>query len=215
MKRVAIAAIVALLLVGAGVAAYFYIQSSNTTPSTTSNTSDETPTFRPEQTAGMSFVATYTAKSKDSEITTGIIEVNSAGDSKYTGKAAGKEFTSYSVANVYVSCVDGTCIKLASNNNQESIANSEYRYSDEDFAKFSSNAEYKGKKDCPAGSCQAWEVVNEDTTTMLYIDNQNRLSQLKGERNNGSSYSITYEYKDVTVTLPKNIKTISVPSAKE
>ncbi|HRF28630.1 MAG TPA: hypothetical protein PL051_03265 [Candidatus Saccharibacteria bacterium] len=214
MKRVAVAAVVAVLLVGAGVAAYFYIQSSNSVANSDTNTSDQTPTFKPQQTAGVSFVATYTANSKDSEVTTGTIEVNAAGDSKYTGMAGGKEFTSYSVAGQYVSCVDGTCIKLASNNNQESIASGEYRYSDEDFAKFSSKAVYKGKKDCPAGTCEAWGYDDDDVTTEMFIDSKNRLSKLQGERKNGSSYTITYEYKDVTVELPKNIKTITIPTVK-
>ncbi len=210
-KNVIIGIAAAVVLAGAGAGAYFYFQDEPANPKASNTSNNKTPVFSPKATGDTSFEATYTATTKAGVVTVGTIQIDKNGNSKYTGTADNKEFASYQIDGDYISCTGGTCIQFSGSSDQEAVSSDEYAYSEEDYQAFRESAEYKGRVSCGSESCELWEVPKNAFTTSFYINDAGMIKKLKGERADGTTYEITYEYKDVTITRPENVRSFSIP----
>jgi len=202
-KNLIIGAIVALLIVGG--AGIFLLTNNGSNDPSSSSSDSSSPAFTPLATAGSSFEANYIFTSADGAVVTGLMQVDKNGDSKYSSETDGKAYVLYNIDGYTISCNDGTCYKLPSGQSSEAPDSKDYEYTDDNYKDFQNNATYKGKADCPAGTCSVWEIANEDSTsTTMYIDGDNRISKVVGDSEDGK-YEMTYTYKEVTISAPENV----------
>ena len=210
---------IVVLVVGAGGATFFALnQSDDTTEngSQTNQTSERSdaennnsePTFNPQITGNKAFVATIEGTSEGSQAITGTIESDGEGNLRFEGVTAGESAEYYILADGrYIVCQAGSCFSTSSETSGFSA--DDYNVTDDDVAEFKDTATYVGKEDCPAGTCDVWQVNDEGVETKIYISTKDSLvSQVVGV-DDVDTFKIVYEYKDVTINPPTNVQDIS------
>lgn len=210
-KKVLISVIVAaVVIIGAG-AAYFMTKKDTTNNASTNSNSVEqqnaanngAPNFDPAATANVSFVAVLTGTSKGQTYTANL-EHDGKGSSKYSGNSANAPFEMYLINNEYITCSGGSCIKLTGSAGSP-VNESTYSFSTEDIDNFRTSSTYKGKADCPAGTCDHWQSTKENETIDFYVASDNKISKASGTIGD-TSFEIVFTYKDVTITPPANVR---------
>src|SRR5690606_5473649 len=130
------------------------------------------------------------------------------GRSRMVGERDGTRFETIFTSDAFYSCEGDNCIKFPVTQSQSApFQPGEYVYEEGDIDDLSDMANYKGRGDCPAGTCDIWEVTEDGTTSELLLDSNQRISQVRGTYD-GSTVTITYEYKNVTIDIPANAQTI-------
>lgn len=214
-KSILAASIVAgLALIGGGA---YLVSQKDTTGSTNVSRSEEqkstpggdNPVFSPLATEDLAFEGTFTSTNKDGVITTGLIEVDGLGNSKFSGEADGSTYAAYSVDGIFYSCSSDKCIKMQTDQLSEgAISPSTYSLSDTDYENYKNNAIYKGKSACPAGTCETWEVTDlQGLKAVLFISSDNHISKVTGDTDEGK-YEINFNYRDVKISAPENVTEI-------
>ena len=214
MKKILIG-IAILLLLGGG--AYFLTkgdddanqaETQTNTQTSTDNQSSSGSNFSPVSTEGQDFVATITTSSTAGTSTAKFEQDGSK--TRYTLSSNGQESQFVYTKDFYYSCSSGTCYKFPiSQSSSSGVDAKSYSYTQEQLASYKNSATSKGRQDCPGGgTCEVWSVGTTTASTTLYIDvNNQRIRQVESTIG-GATSKITYEYKDVTIAIPANAKSL-------
>lgn len=162
--------------------------------------------FEAIATKDQSFQAVMTG-TRDTTTYTANLEYDGKGNSRYSGTSGGTTFEAFMLGSRYVICSNGTCFEMSQANSPVPVSEDQYSYSDDNLANFRRNATYKGKQDCPAGTCNAWDVKTTDFTGTIFVDDEDRISKVSS-KSDKSAFDITYTYQPVTITPPANIQTL-------
>ncbi len=103
-------------------------------------------------------------------------------------------------------CQDGQCMEFAQGQQSLDIDPRDFSYDEGDLEEFSTNAVRVGTEPCPTGTCNVWEITDEDEVSRIYVDtDSSRIAQVTGSGADGE-FTITYEYRDVTIDIPENVQ---------
>lgn len=206
------------LLVLAGLV-YVFTRDSEGNDTTTGNNTEQTEqtgesdvnkAFAPLDMTETEFEATVEGTDTDGNSYEMLLQYDGEGRSRMSGEQNGTRFETIFTADAFYSCQGENCVKFPVTQTESApFQPGEYVYQDEDYDTFRDNANYLGRQDCPAGTCDVWEVTEDGYTTKLYIDDNQRISQVKGDDGSGGEVTITYEFKDVTINIPANAQTIT------
>lgn len=216
-KKILMILLAGLILIGLGIAGLYLLPSNDNSSSSstdqTSNASNQDnqssgKEFKAIAMKDRAFEATLKGNAGDSEVNATILS-DGKGNSKYSGEADGEKFESYITADGgYILCNDGSCFKLPTTQEQTGLDPSTYTYDEEDYNEFRSIAKYIGTEDCPAGTCDVWQIEKDGATTKVFVSNDSYVSKLTVESPDGF-FTYTYTYKDVSFNLP-NIQSLPV-----
>ncbi len=209
MKKFLPVIIVLLILIGGGAAVLLTKDDSKNNNATSANNNNQTKTtgvFDALATTGTSFIATITSTNNGKSVESKM-EYDQKNDAvRYTTAVGGSEASYIFINDAYYICQSASkCFKYpASQGNSSGFDRKAYEYSNEELAGFKNTSVDGGEGACPAGTCHIWKVANGGYESSVYIDTKTkRISQVESTSAAGTS-KITYEYKDVTVTAPKN-----------
>lgn len=214
-KKVLIGVIVAAVLIIGGGAAYFLTRDNDANNAESSNgqsvdqqnaANNGAPNFDPAATANVPFVAVLTGTSNGQAYTANL-EHDGKGSSKYSGSNANVPFEMYLINKEYITCSGGMCIKM-SGSASSPVNEGTYNFSQEDIANFRSSSTYKGKADCPAGTCDHWQTSKPNETIDFYVASDNKISKASGKIGD-TTFEIVFTYKDVMITPPTNVRELS------
>lgn len=205
-----------VIIVGGG-AAYMLTREDDSAPAGSSQEAGDASaaSFNPTSTEELEFKATI-ATQKDGQTMTATLEHDDQNRSRYVSNLGGQQTEVIYTNDAYYTCqAGGTCIKFPISQSANSgFDPSAYNYDQSELAGFSDRS-YKGKKDCPSGTCDVWEVTAGGFTSTLYIDSRTkRITQVEGNIA-GANSKIVYDYTDVTITVPANAQEINVPGAAQ
>lgn len=220
MSKTIIGLVVAGLVVVGG-AAYFVVNknSDKDTPAasqTADNSSDDSstnsgdgPSFAPATTDGLSFEATSTVEASGKTIVS-TIAYDGKQNYQYSADQGGQSVSTIVTKKAVYVQVDDQWYKYAANYSS-GFNPADYKYDASTLDAWKASSDYKGQGDCPAGTCDIWEVSTgaegQQATSTVYLDTStNRISKLVSETGSGN-FTIEYNYKPVTITVPKNAKT--------
>lgn len=164
--------------------------------------------FSPVGMMDMAFEATVDGTDADGKSYQMLLQYDGEGRTRMSGEQNGTRFETVFTSDAFYSCEGENCVKFPiSQSDNSPFTPGEYVYEDEDFTDFKNSATYKGTGDCPAGTCDIWEVTEDGYTSQLYLDSNQRISKVEGSSAEGS-VSITYVYKNVNIEIPQNAQTI-------
>ncbi len=221
MKSKLIALLIAVVIIAGGAGAYVLSQdkddsASNSNETTQTNndaekkSSSDARSFNPLATVDESFSAMLTVTDVDGvEEMTGVINRDAAGNTKFSGTQEGETVEFYVTTDgKYIVCQAEDCFSLTGGT--VPFDTSDFTASEADIAKYKETAKYIDDVDCKSGTCESWEYVDEEGSTVnIYINKEDRkVSEVNGSDENGSKVKIVYTYEDVTVTLPENVQEI-------
>lgn len=208
-RPITIIAVVAVICIG--VAAFVLTRSSDNSAPADTATSTETSSeaskkavFAPKSTDGVAYVAKLSGTAQGSAIAA-TIEHDGKGNSHYLGTAP-EPAEMFLLGTEYIMCDDAQCMSISTAASQP-VGSKEASYSNEAIASWKNTAVHKGKQACPAGTCDAWQVTQDDHTGTLFIASDGRVSRSTW-KSSELDMNIDLEYKDVTITRPENVLTI-------
>src|SRR5690606_39262174 len=125
------------------------------------------------------------------------------------GSDGGEAFEAIYTAEAYYSCANDQCVKfpISQSDDGSGFQPSDYIYDDEKLSELGQNARYVGKRDCPAGQCDVWDVTDDGETSTLYIGSDGRISQVTASTDEGE-VKIVYTFKPITIEVPANAQEI-------
>ncbi|MES2631108.1 MAG: hypothetical protein V4611_04060 [Patescibacteria group bacterium] len=201
-KTIAIVAAVIALLAIVGIAAAVNMnnkdgdannQTNQTSSESASNNVNPSKEFNPQALDSLSYVATTTTT-----VAGQTVESQTESDGKGTVKTStsysGMTTDSYVSGNTVVTCVNGECSKTtvdASSEEATALA--------QDASKYKDSATHVGTEACGSETCQVWKATGPAGDVTYYINGQNRIAKISMS---GTNAVVTYEYKDVSITVP-------------
>lgn len=203
----------AVVVVGGAAAIITTSKKDSSSDTNTSNTqSDQSSIFDAQPTAGASFSATMTiTDSKGVQTMDGLMEFDAKSElSKFTGKIADQTMTMIYSKDAYYMCQsESECFKYSTAQSSSSGFNpNNFQYDSTKLSGYKTGAKFVGTESCPSGTCSVW-TVDSATNTKMYIDKKTkRVSQFMSSTAEGST-KVVYNYKDVSITIPQNVKDIS------
>lgn len=221
MKSKFIILIALVVLIGGGGTAYMLSRNdgaetgNSQTADNDATTADpkedgDQPTFQPLATENESFVATMEVTSpNEADTFSGTVERSKAGEIKFTGVQSGQAVELYlTAAGENIVCQDSQCYKLS--NGTSALSDIDFTANDEELAGYKDSASYKGSESCIGGTCDVWEYTDKDNSQVtVYIQKgTNKVVELRGTDTDGSKIKMTYDYKDVTITIPENVESL-------
>ena len=200
--------LVTIAVVGAG--AFFVVQQSDSDSNdskteSTEPANDITPTeFAPVSTEGLSFVATMKGTGEGSQID-GSFESDGKGNVYFKGALGGETVEYYILSDgTYIVCQGETCFKTPNSADGPSL--DDIAINESSINEIKSSATFSGIESCESGSCEVWTSNEDGTDAKVYIDRSTkRVTKVSGTEA-GDEFSITYDYKDVTITAPENVQ---------
>lgn len=151
---------------------------------------DASKEFNPSDMSKLSYVATSTTTVSGQTVTS-TIESNGK-TQKTSSTVAGMKTESYVTGNEVVTCVNGTCEKQTVDTSSDASNGAV-----QNIAQYKNTAKYSGKETVDGVEYNVWKATGSLGEVTYYIDSQNRI----GKMSFGSTVA-TYEYKDVTITVP-------------
>ena len=205
-----ISIIVAVVLLTAGLLAFIFMQDEAqdmagvTDPGEQNGELEEDLFFDAEAMTNASFTATISGETPDGPIDA-LMEQDGEGNTRFTTQQNGTEVEFVVTPDSSYTCENGECIRFDSDTSIDSLFNPDnFTYDDEDFEAVREDVVFIGEEDCPAGTCNVWEVHDGEEESRIYVSTDTRqISQVTGEGADGS-FSIVYDYRDVTITPPEN-----------
>lgn len=211
--------ILLILLIAGGVAAYFITKDdennneTSTSQTTTPPTTTSQKTFSPAVNSNQPYAATVTTNANGQKKTATLIS-DGQGNFSYSTEVSGQTVSTVYTKDAYYIC-QGTskCIKYATTNLSKSgFDPSSYQYDTSRIENLKNSANYKGQQACPngGGTCEVWSVTsaNGNTTSTVYINTSTKRI-VKATTSNGTTENdITYDYKNVHITVPTNYTTV-------
>ncbi len=159
--------------------------------------------FNPQSNESASFIATLEGVTTDGDGYNATIEHNSKGDTHYKGEFGGEVFELYSLNGRTIICSNDTCIE--SPGATSPINSQQYEYNEEDFVNFKENAKYTGREKCTSGTCDVWEISDNEANGKLLINAEGRVDRAEWNSPDGS-FSIDYVYQEVNIVEPESIQ---------
>ena len=210
-----IGAVAAVVIVGGG-AAYLATKednngAQNTSQQSSGNSTAGEGTFAPVSTKGLAFEATISTAGGPSEISEAKLEYDGKDKTRYSAIVNGNTTQFIYTTDAYYSCADNECLKFPNTQSGTSGFNpSDYEYDEAKIADRKDKSTYKGKKDCPAGTCDVYEVNVDSAVSTFYIDTKTkRISQVEGTVS-GVTSKIVYNYKNINIEVPANAKELPI-----
>ncbi len=160
-----------------------------------------------ENMAGASYSATITGETPEGSLES-VLEFDGEGNYSFSAEQEGQSIQFIVTGDAAYTCEGEQCFEFPRGEGDEmfSFDIDEFTYEEEDLTEFAERASFVGEEECPAGTCDVWEIVDETETTRLYIDTSNNLvSQATGSGVEGE-FTIVYDYRDVTITPPENVQ---------
>lgn len=160
-----------------------------------------------ENMAGASYIATITGKTPEGPIQS-TLEFDGQGSYSFSTEQAEQAVSFIITPDTAYSCEGEQCFELPRGQEDDLSAFNidDFTYQEDDLTEFANMATRIGEESCSAGTCTVWEVVDQTEVTRLYLDtNENRISQATGSGDDGE-FTIIYDYRDVTITPPKNVQ---------
>lgn len=213
-RNLVIGALVAGVLVLGGGA--FYVSNRNNGSSSgsqaTNNKASSNPSFDALSPTDESYVATITTTDAEGKTSQASMEYDKqSGNVKYSATSNGETVSFVYTSDAYYVCQkDGTCIKYPNNGigGGSAFDPTTYQYTGDELNGWKSTSSYQGEQSCPAGSCDVWQVEESGSKLTFYISDDKRISKVETVQSDGSKSSLTYDYKNVTVTQPANAQEI-------
>jgi hypothetical protein len=212
MTRSVIIGAIAVVLLGGGAAAYILTKDDD--KNATNNTSQQSQNgqsgaaFNPASTEGLEFKATITTQNAG-QATKATLEHDDKGNNRYVSSSGGQQTEIIYTSDAYYSCQGSNCTKFPVSQSSSSGFNpGDYTYSESKLAGYRSGSTYKGKQDCPSGTCDVWSVTAGGVTSTLYVDTDTGYITQVESTVNGATSKIVYEYTDVTINVPANAQTV-------
>ncbi len=208
MKKLAIILIGAIVVVGGGFGIYSVTKGSGDKDdsNTSSNSSN---TFSPVANSKLSFEATITTVSKG-KTTVAVMESDAkTGAVRYSADENDGSLAMIYTKDAYYTCQDeGGCFKFVLGKGQgASFDPKAYQYSESSLETFKQSSQKLATEDCKTGKCDVWQVANTDgTSTKIYIDNATKRVVKVSGQSGGATSTIEYDYKEVSVEVPKDAK---------
>lgn len=208
-KKLVIGLVAAGVIAAAGAVYIFTRDNGNETDNGSpagTNQNAGTATFNPIATDDLSFEAELSGIVEGEQYTATILH-DGEGTTKYTSAVDGNTVEFYVTGDTFISCQDDMCMRFPAADQDDMFDQDRYSYNEDDFTRFRESASYQGKQSCPAGTCDVWEVEDEDAeyTTQVYLTGDRRVSKLTTSGGD-DSFEIVYTYKDVSITLPQNVQ---------
>lgn len=155
--------------------------------------------------AGASYVASITGDTPEGPLQS-TLEFDGEGSYSFSSEQADQSIRFIVTPEAAYSCESDQCFEFPQGQEDDLFAFNVdgFTYEEDDLTEFADVATRIGKEQCPAGTCDVREIVDEAETTRLYIDTSaNRISQATGSGYDGE-FSIIYDYRDVTITPPED-----------
>ncbi len=219
MKKVVIGILAVILVIGAGV--WLVKKKGNNQTAQNQSTQSSQPTstttpasFNPQALDGLEYTATLTTVTPNGGNVSATVEYDKDTNAwHYSGQSDSSSIEAIYATDAYYIKTNGNWMKLPLTQASQSFNPSQYKYDQASLKDLQGKAQDKGTQNCPAGTCQVWEVSNYQNNDKItfYVDKKtNRISQIVTEAAGGKT-TIVYSYKDVTVDIPTNA--VSAPGA--
>lgn len=210
-RNILIGILVALLISGGAVGAYFIFKSDSEELAETSETSEDTrdsnndsaTSFSPLPTTGTSFVATMNGNTSDGASYTATIRHAENGNTHYEGTFGEDTFNMYFFDNRNIICSEGTCIATPTLD-AIPVSTDQYEYDEDDFDRFQDIAEHAGQESCNSGTCDVWRITDGEASGKILVASGGRVDSAEWQSPDGN-FTIVYEYTDVQIELPADI----------
>lgn len=160
-----------------------------------------------ENMAGASYVATISGSTPEGLISS-TLEFDGEGSYSFSSEQAGQSVKFIVTPEATFSCEGEQCFEFPRGQEDDLFAFNidDFTYDEGSLTEFVDIARYVGQEACPAGTCDVWEIIEDQETNRLYIDTDtNRISQATGSGDDGE-FSIVYEYRSITITPPENVQ---------
>ncbi len=213
MKKVAIGVIVAIVVIGAVLWVLTSRKDKNTSQNTQSAQSQQqtpsasTDNFNPQPLDNMDFTATLTTTTPNGGSVNASVEYDKDTNAwHYSGQSNGSTIEAIYAPDAYYLKMNESWMKLPLTQASQSFNPSQYKYDQASLKDFQNKVQNKGTGECPAGTCQIWEITDyqsNDKITFFVDKKTNRISQIVTEAAGGKN-TITYSYKDASVQIPEN-----------
>lgn len=210
MKKVLIIGGVLVLIVGAAAGGYLlFVKNDDSTGTSSSGQNQDAGSsseFSPVSTEDTPMIATITT-SQDGEKNTIVMKFDGEGNNEYSIEQEGEEVRFVTTGDAYYMCRVSGCFKYANTQEQSGTTNpDQYEYNQTDIDNFKKQATYKGQQSCDGGTCDVWEISNFNGggTATFYLDSDSKRIVKIASTFNGSTSTITYDYKSVTIDIPEN-----------
>ncbi len=209
--RLVVVVLVCLALIVSGVYTIFKItepknNSTQSGPITVSN-EDAVSVFNPLSTESSSYVAFVSGRTKDGKFYTATIEHDSNGNTHYQGTLGSDTFEIYQIDNKNIVCNKDTCIESPGGDGSP-IDEEQFEYNEQDYVEFKETAKYLGRDSCASGTCDTWEIEEDNNIGELFINAEGRVNRAEWEGSDGT-FNIDYEYQDVQIEVPENSQPVS------
>ena len=151
-----------------------------------------------------SYVATISGEAADN-IIDATMEFDGQGNVRFTAQEDGRTLQFILTPEFLYSCDGDTCYEFPADGQESQLLNpGDFTYTETDAVQYQSLGRNIGQESCPAGTCNVWEIEENDETNRIYIDvDSNLISQISGSSPDGG-YTITMEYRDVSISAPDN-----------
>lgn len=166
--------------------------------------SDEQKTFEAIATTGESFVVQLEAEDTENDVPySGTVSYDGQGNYLLDGQFKNDRLRFYQINDTFISCQNETCYSLTTGEN--GVDASTYTYSQETIQEYSNYAKYVGRSDCPAGTCDTWNVAKEgEIDATIYVADDGKISKAEGT-SNSTSFVALFTYQPVTIQEPENV----------
>lgn len=212
-KALLIGGAVVLVLAAAGIGFLLFGNNSEDSGSSNQNeqqaeTNQNDNLFSAVPTDDLEFEATLSGETGDTSYEAVILS-DGEGNSKYSGQSNGEQFEMYSLNDgSSIVCNGGTCFKVNGSEAQTPVSADQYEYTGDDLTNFRDMVEYQGEASCPAGTCSVWRYDENRAVVEIYLADDGKISKLTTTSQDGDKFEIEYEYKEVSVTPPANVRSI-------
>ncbi len=206
MKKFLIIGGVVVIVLGAATGGYLvFFLGDNDQQDATGQTETTENAFNPVATEGVPVVATVTT-TQDGETQTFVMEFDGNGNSQYEMDSDGQTIRFVTTKDAHYMCNDAQgCFRYPTSDAQQGAVDpGQYEYSQSDIDNFRANATHKGQQSCSTGTCDVWDVSNfqDSGTATVFIDTASKRIVKIESTFNGSTSTIEFDYRDVTIEIP-------------
>lgn len=218
MKKIVLIVAGVVVVAAAAFGAYTLLNKDNNNNETQNQSTSETapadsdnPTFNPTALTDQSFIANMTTTTGDKTLKA-VIKSDGQGNLEYAGTINGAKSQLFFTKDAYYACTNGLCIKFpASQAGNASVDPSKYQYDQSQIDAWRAASTYQGQQACGDATCDVWKTTSDSGAVTIFVDSANKRIVKLVTSVDGGEMTIEYEYTDVTITPPKNARTL--PSA--
>ncbi len=195
-------AVMALGMIGLGYWVMQLMGQSNSSPTTQIPQRNSQPSFDLTPNSDQDYIARFSAQTATRTIN-GEMEQDASGATRLTmSNDEGKVITTYTINGETIVCADGSCLSVGPT--PAALPEGQYSFDPAAAERFRQNSTYKGAQDCPAGTCETWQVdMGNGDSGVFFMDSKGQLSKMTSKSSSGT-YELVFQYKDVDIARPEN-----------